>query len=105
MSKKRTPLPERKRLFGEIESRRAKGMTVAAACKELGVKPFNYAQWRRKFAGDSSVTTRGANASPGLSVRVNGSSDLMFVGFGKSNDVLQALNGIASIFNSRVERA
>jgi hypothetical protein len=107
MARKRTPLTERKRLFAEIEGRRAKGLTVAAACKEVGVKTFNYATWKRKFgsvAGASATApVAGKNSSASaLSFRVDGSSDLMFIGFGKSREVLQAISGIASIFEGRV---
>lgn len=96
-----------------------KTMTIEAACKKANVNLSNYRNWDALLSKGSTQKTpqvalkrlsknfpQALTKLPAktennkmLSMNISGSTDMMFVGFGKSQDVLQALNNLASIFS------
>lgn len=96
MARKRASAEEKENKVAEILALTSKGMTIGDACERAGVSRANFMNWRKKF-GAGSPSRRGEGQL--LNVRVQGTTDMMFIGFGRSQDVLTAIHGLASMFS------
>ena len=91
--------------------RETKDLTVEQACKKVGISPYNYANWKSLPANEPA----GATALPPSRTPLNelttvglpmkGTTDLMFIGFGRSKDVLSAIDNLSSIFKDQIREA
>lgn len=99
---KRASEEKKREIVSKVLSMQSEGATIGEACERLGIGRHNFMNWRKKFSDAAPVARASGKSENGYTaIRVSGSTDMMFIGFGRSKDVLTAIDGLASIFGSR----